>query len=111
MFSLADIMLMYALFFAIVGNAFQPYYHHRRRHHYRFGNILYQQDYNRRRLVQHFYAYASTDPSIIEHNRQYFYDKLGFSKEKLDNMEAKEVYRVNGSVLTLKIGILDERVS
>ena len=99
--------VLLTLLFAIAGNAFQPYYRHQQ---YRVGNTLHHQDYNQRQLVQLFYA--PTDPSIIEHNRQYLSDTLGFSKEKLDKIAASQRgKRSRGSILNLKIGILDERVN
>ena len=100
--------VLLTLLFAIAGNAFQPYYRHQQ---YRVGNTLHKQDYNhRRRLVQ--LSYAPTDPSIIEQNRQYLSNTLGFSKEKLDKIAASQRgKRSRGSILNLKIGILDERVN
>jgi len=99
--------VLLTLLFAIAGNAFQPYYCHQQ---YRVGNILHQQDYNQRRLVQ--LSYAPTDPSILEQNRQYLSNTLGFSKEKLDKIAASQRgKRSRGSILNLKIGILDDRVS
>lgn len=47
-----------------------------------------------------------TDPLIIASNRQYLHDVLGFSEEKLDKLEDPS-YACN--ILTLDIGILDER--
>ena len=48
---------------------------------------------------------TSTDPSIVETNRQYMMDTLGFSDQKLDKIEASA-----SNILSLDIGILDERV-
>jgi len=93
--------VLFTLLFAIVGHAFQPYI--QQQHSYRISNIL---DKNRRRLVQLFYA--PTDPSIIEHNRQYLSDTLGFSKEKLDKLE-DPTYAC--TILTREIGVLEKRVS
>ena len=102
-------MLLYTLLFATAGYAFafHPYYF-QQQHSYRIGNILHQQDYfhHRRPLVQ--LSYASTDPSIIEHNRKYLSNTLGFSKEKLDTV-AIESRR--GNILTREIGILGDRVN
>ena len=60
----------------------------------------------RRWLVQLFYK--QIDPSIIATNRQYLRDALGFSEEKLDKIEDPS-YVCN--ILTLDIGILDERAN
>ena len=102
-----SMMLMYALFFATVGYAFHPYYHHRwRQHHsYREVKLLDQQSFYYR---QSQLSYAPTDPSIIEHNRQYLSDTLGFSEEKLDKIAAKQS---GGNILTLDVDVLVERVS
>jgi len=97
-------IICFSLIFAIVGNAFQPYYHYRHQHPYRGVDVLHQKDY-RRRLVQ--LSYAPTDPSIIQYNRQYLSDTLGFSEDKLDKIAA---HKGGGNILSLEIGILDDRV-
>lgn len=98
-------MLMYALFFAsAVGYAFQP--HHRQQLlSYRTGNIL---DHRLFLRLSSQGGRPPTDPSIIEHNRQYLSNTLEFSKEKLDKLEDPTSAC---HILTLDMGILDERVS
>ena len=89
--------------------AFQSYYYqqqlHHRQHH-QVGNHVQREHYNRRSL-QLFYAKA--DPSIIAYNRQYLIDTLGFTEEKLDKIETRKDEK--GTILTLEIGVLDERVN
>lgn len=50
--------------------------------------------------------YSTTDPSIIEYNRQYLSNRMGYSEEQLDKLEYRPY---PGSILTLEIGILDDR--
>ena len=49
---------------------------------------------------------TTTDPSLVEANRQYMVNSLGFSDQKLDKIESSA-----SNILTLDIGTLDERVS
>jgi len=48
---------------------------------------------------------TTTDQSIVETNRQYMMNTLGFSDQKLDKIEASA-----SNILTLDIGTLDKRV-
>ena len=110
--------LKFALFtlFAIVGNAFQAYYRQQllscRVRKDVLDNTLYQQKHyhhHRRRLVPLSYG-KPKDPSIIEYNRQYLSNTLGFSEEKLDKIASKPK-QSGGNILAAEIGILDERVN
>ena len=55
------------------------------------------------------YIFYAKDPSIIAYNRQYLIDTLGFTEEKLDKIETRKDEK--GTILTLEIGVLDERVN
>ena len=85
-------MLLSALTFI---DAFQPYY--------------YQQQHKNCIEQRTFSDIYST--SIIAYNhRQYLIDTLGFTEEKLDKIETTRKDE-KGTILTLEIGVLDERVN
>ena len=89
--------------------AFQPHYYQQHSYHrrqYKVCNYV-QREYYHRSLFQLFYA--NTDASIITYNRRYLIDTLGFTEEKLDKVETRKDEK--GSMLTLEIGVLDERVN
>ena len=104
MFRLVGSMMLMSLFFATVGYAFHPYYRQQLLS-YRTSNIF---DHRLLLMLSSKVGRPAIDPSIIEHNRQYLNDKLGFSKEKLDKIAAPTS---NCNILTLDIGILDDRVN